>query len=1145
MFFLKNFIKNNYFRIIEIFILFVISLTPLLWFSPDHMVLGLDSGYPINFINHFNTRLFTWFSPFNFGTDFTAVTGQIPQFALLAFIKIIGVSTYSVQKVTFVFWFFTMALSMYLFTSYLYKDKKYWIIRLVAVFLYVYNFHLFSFWVQGAQATFSAYILLPVVTLLLFKFFNEEISPIKTAVLINIAYLFFNMGGIYGLPLAGPTIISAITIFIFYAALNFKKDIKKFMKRFVLLIAFFLPLMFLLNAYSLLPFISSFGQQFSDTVKSEGGIESTVYWAKYISTYDSYINLFRLQGDNSWYNNPYHYSKIFFNNPLLIFTSFLFPTLTYVSYFLVKIRKEKLIVLFFMLLSLVAIFFSAGIHYPFGFIYEAMMRYVPGFAAFRSPYYKFIPALYFSFSILVGISVYYLSQKTKIKYYFGVLFLLIILMYHYPFFQKEWATIDKPLSSMVKVPDYILEFGKMKNDSPLDYRTLMVPPFYNYHALKAYEWGYYSISSISLAITDKQFVYNNQSGFFEGAYLIDELYAKLREEKHDEFRELAKKLYIKEILLTEDIAFNYRDALTENPEIYKKILDDKRFFQVVWRKGKWTLYSINSIKEINKISVKNSLKTFYAGNHWDFTGLFSSIGDSFVIQGEQFKDLISRVPTSEKVIPYKCISCEISKVNKQKIEKFSVKMLPGSAIYPLKLYSEKIIEGKTQTKEQLLDLYLGFSLKRIMELDRLNELPVKKNSTDNWIEALKLLDFYWKKMAVIAEQNYLKTDNFFMLSKIYDYGTYEKDVLIKLYLNKTQNEPLKSIFSSSLWSMQKVLSDIDKIFKEYDWSKTFAYDIKTESLKARDIEFNVTTLPRDDSNRPLFPATYLLDGQLLSVSEKQQKEFKISNVDPKFSKLILFFQNLPDNILSLQKTRVIFPEKTENCLYSQIKNYRWDKKYTIRTKIQDIESQPIIYVKRDYGVFATESTPILKSNYFNPDNVFLPELKKNGDGVIFNFSGKQNDFGASVYLCSSILTDPSSVFKEIEFREVFEPKIYNKESLILKQITPPEISFKKINPTKYLVSVKNAKGPYTLEFLEGFSPLWKLNFVNSSDEVSDNHFILNGYANGWYIEKSGNYSLEINFYTQKFLKIGIIISLATLVLIAIFIFGKNANKKND
>jgi len=1145
MFFLKNFIKNNYFRIIEIFILFVISLTPLLWFSPDHMVLGLDSGYPVDFINHFKTRLFTWFSPFNFGTDFTAVTGQIPQFTLLALVKLIGVSTYSVQKVTFVFWFFAMALSMYLFTSYLYKDKKYWIIRLVAVFLYVYNFHLFSFWVQGAQATFSAYILLPAVTLLLLRFFNEEISPIKTAVLINVVYFFFNMGGIYGFPLVGPTIISAITMFIFYAALNFKKNIKKFIKRFFLLIVFSLFLMFLLNAYSLLPFVSSFGQQFGDTVKAEGGIEATVYWARYISTYDSYINLFRLQGDNSWYNNPYHYSKIFFNNPLLIFTSFLFPTLAYISYFLVKIRKEKLIVLFFMFLSLLAIFFSAGIHYPFGFIYEAMMRYVPGFAAFRSPYYKFIPALYFSLSILIGISVYYISQKTKIKYCFGVLFLLIILAYHYPFFQKEWVTIDKPLSSVVKVPDYILEFGKMKNNSPLDYRTLMVPPFYNYHALKAYEWGYYSISSISPAITDKQFVYNNQSGFFEGAYLIDELYAKLREGKYDEFRELAKKLYIKEILLTEDIAFNYRDAPTENPEVYKKILDDKKFFQAVWKKGKWTLYSINGIEEISKISIKNSLKTFYVGNHWDFTGLFSSTDDSFVIQSEQPKDLVSKVPTSEEVIPYRCISCEISKVNKQKIEKFPVKMLPGSAIYPLKMYWEKIIEKRAQTKDQLLDLYLGFSLKRIMELDRLSELSVKRNSTEDWIQVLKLLNFYWKEIAVIVEQNYLETNNFFMLSKIYEYGAYEKDILVKLYLNKAQNESLRFMFSASLWSMQKVLSDINKIFDEYDWSKTFTYDIKTNDSKIRDIEFNISSLPKDNDGKPLSPTAYLLDGQLFSVSEKQQKEFKISNVDPKFSKLILFFQNLPNNILNLQKTQITFPDKTEDCLYSQIKNYRWNKQYTIRAKILDMESQPIIYVKRDYGAFATESTPILKSNYFNPDNVFLPEPEKNGDSVVFNFSGKQNDFGASVYLCTSTFTDPASVFGEVEFREVFEPKIYSKKSLNLKQINPPEISFKKINPTEYLVFVKNAKDPYILEFLEGFSPLWKLSLVGGGDEVSDSHFILNGYANGWYIEKNGSYSMKISFYTQKFFKIGAIISLATLALIIVFVFGKNINKKND
>ncbi|MBI4683833.1 MAG: hypothetical protein HY755_01390 [Nitrospirae bacterium] len=38
---------------------------------------------------------------------------------------------------------------------------------------------------------------------------------------------------------------------------------------------------------------------------------------------------------------------------------------------------------------------------------------------------------------------------------------------------------------------------------------------------------------------------------------------------------------------------------------------------------------------------------------------------------------------------------------------------------------------------------------------------------------------------------------------------------------------------------------------------------------------------------------------------------------------------------------------------------------------------------------------------------------------------------------------------------------------------PPKIEFRKINPTRYIVDVKSAKGPFTLVFSESFHEGWK------------------------------------------------------------------------
>jgi len=131
------------------------------------------------------------------------------------------------------------------------------------------------------------------------------------------------------------------------------------------------------------------------------------------------------------------------------------------------------------------------------------------------------------------------------------------------------------------------------------------------------------------------------------------------------------------------------------------------------------------------------------------------------------------------------------------------------------------------------------------------------------------------------------------------------------------------------------------------------------------------------------------------------------------------------------------------------------------------------------------------------------------------------------------------------------------------------IIFKKINPAKYLVLVENATKPFWLVFSENFHSQWKLYSqfvsieVNQPQDFNDiaasypglkvkegrhkvdflledtkflfesplgvPHHLINGYANGWYIEPqklspSNNFILTIYFLPQSFFYLGLIIS---------------------
>jgi len=140
------------------------------------------------------------------------------------------------------------------------------------------------------------------------------------------------------------------------------------------------------------------------------------------------------------------------------------------------------------------------------------------------------------------------------------------------------------------------------------------------------------------------------------------------------------------------------------------------------------------------------------------------------------------------------------------------------------------------------------------------------------------------------------------------------------------------------------------------------------------------------------------------------------------------------------------------------------------------------------------------------------------------------------------------------------------------QIPKQEITFREINPTKYEVRVRGAREPFWLVFSESFDNQWKI-YLNQKPETRNQkpeeivaeysklgvkeakhtirftpedisyifkkplhakHRLVNGYANGWYIEpkKLGlgeNFTLILYFLPQSLFYLGLGISGLTLL----------------
>lgn len=191
-----------------------------------------------------------------------------------------------------------------------------------------------------------------------------------------------------------------------------------------------------------------------------------------------------------------------------------------------------------------------------------------------------------------------------------------------------------------------------------------------------------------------------------------------------------------------------------------------------------------------------------------------------------------------------------------------------------------------------------------------------------------------------------------------------------------------------------------------------------------------------------------------------------------------------------------------------------------------------------------------------------------------------NTLGAKIYFYSQ--PEPNKIanveFRNVKIEKIREPKIILRAKINnLYKTDIPKITFVKINPTKYRVKVEGAKNPYTLVFSESFHKGWKLYINELTDSrinelknygeivasyfdgeikegthrmtfleratfetwgkkpiADDRHYLVNGYANSWYITPDDvggkeNYELIVEFWPQRLFYIGLFISIMTLI----------------
>jgi hypothetical protein len=177
-------------------------------------------------------------------------------------------------------------------------------------------------------------------------------------------------------------------------------------------------------------------------------------------------------------------------------------------------------------------------------------------------------------------------------------------------------------------------------------------------------------------------------------------------------------------------------------------------------------------------------------------------------------------------------------------------------------------------------------------------------------------------------------------------------------------------------------------------------------------------------------------------------------------------------------------------------------------------------------------------------------MKINGKESVIDSSSNNMEpilayrFISPIYLdkgnCEVSITSTEAV--EIDNLFIYSFKVGEQqkiEDLFASDGKKVNLTYTKNNPTKYAIDV-NTSTPFFLVFSESYHKDWVAS-IEGQHIPDEYHFVANGFANGWYINKTGTFTVTIEFLPQQLFYAGSAISVTTLIMCVVYL-SKNKIK---
>lgn len=1107
-FFLKKKLKST--AILEVFLIFIFSLTPLLWFKDSTLILGHDSGFRLKYTQYLVDLFYSWNPVVGFGTDLSLYKGfLITQLPETMFSFIFG-GLHTGQMVTFVSWFFLMGLSMFIFTNTLFPKPQYWMLRISASFLYMFNFFVLQGWFIAERAKFSLLIALPLCFLLIYMTLLRKWDWKKASLLFGLLFFFFNGGG--SPPLYGAVLLAIGITSIILTCFNIKqRGIKEAF--FSIKVLFFMGLSaFLCSAYWVIPQIYLAISSYESTLISKGGIEGIILWEAVVSKYASISNLLRLQGIPDWYENPFHpYSSEYLTNTLLIVMSFVpILVITLGMFFYSGFKKEyknNVLIVLLLTLLITGLLFAAGSHPPFGAFYLKMIEYIPGFAIFRSAFYKFGPLIWFAISFLFGYFLCGVIARYKnnlfIKYpvYLGVL--LYFVLFSLPFFTSDFFQWHQSFTTRVRVPDYVFHAADYINtQTDPSTRVLLIPGATN--DVDQYTWGFWSFDSLPLLSLNRSVISNDTTA---RDINIDSLYEVLYQRNIQKTEQALHALGIQGVLVREDVL--EKEGLENNYESFAASISGE-----VKAFDKWRYYHVRD-SEPSVFSIPKSINlvdSSFSGS--SFLSSASAVISNSQREGNTY-DKEYAVPTCVICTPFDYWNIE------KGVEIPNPQILPGSLLYTFVSDKEEKEFAAARTNPTQIDVLLSQSMRRLAELDNLSCRQQNQKSAEIISQTAK------SYISLLSE-----IENLLLGLSNLEKEQYYPRLIAYLSVHRKYTEVVGhkrcasvSDINRVLEKQQEVLGSLRSAYELSDELGSYILSIKTPGV------YKIVS----DGNADI--SSLQIDGKKIGAFE----EIELSSGDHRLSVRMPQSENLLESP----------EEKAVELTYNQKKKFELDinpqKEYLVEIAVKNIEGvNPGVTVSELSENAVIIQTQTRELNQVHDRFVYQYTPHPFARRLVIEFWFDGYTYESSNFVLSKL--DVTELQKSPLF---FERDIENSTgptALITESKTH--------DPTLYSVDVKNEAAPFLLKFNQAFSNGWKAYILPEAATGStiikailfqqplspSQHVAVDTYANGWIIDKTGEFTVLVFYKPQLYFYLGLAISFISVCFAILYLmFAKLKN----